>query len=111
MIEHELLASAVLALAERGNPPSHRRHMLTESQVEAFNERRVDLPAAGRQHVLDPLQRAEDDTVLHLHQTATPYGLDDLGIEEHGQGQATGAWELPRWPAGVRAVPTAHSAS
>src|SRR2546426_9959357 len=90
MIQHELLAYAVLALVGRGDTPSHRPHMLTESQVEAFNERRVDLPAAGRQHVLDPLKRAEDDAVLHLHQTAPPYRLDDLCIPEPGQGPPPG---------------------
>src|SRR3989442_12900994 len=95
MIQHELLAYAVLALAERGDTPPHRRHMLTDRQVEAFNERRVDLSAAGRQHVLDPLKRAEDDTVLHLHQTATPYGLDHLCIEEPGQGHPPGLGSCP----------------
>src|SRR4030095_8736195 len=55
-----------------------------------FNEGGVDLPAAGRQHVLDTLARAEDHAVLHLYQTAPPYGLDDLGIEEPGHGPPTG---------------------
>src|ERR1043166_10048364 len=60
-----------------------------------FNEGSVDLPAAGRQHVLDPLERAEDHAVLHLYQTAPPYGLDDLGIEEPGQGHPTGLGSCP----------------
>src|SRR5262245_65857864 len=63
--------------------------MLADSEIEAFNEGGVDLPAAGRQHVLDPLERAEDHAVLHLYQTAPPYGLDHLGIEEPGQGLST----------------------
>src|SRR6266436_7536371 len=69
--------------------------MLADREIEAFNEGGVDLPAACRQHVLDPLKRAENDAVLHLHQTATPYGLDDLYIEEPGQGHPTGLGSCP----------------
>src|SRR5947207_2716237 len=68
MVQSQLLAYAVLALAERGDPPSHRRHMLPDGQVEAFHEGRIDLPAARCQHLLDRLERAEHHAVRHAHQ-------------------------------------------
>src|SRR2546430_13865811 len=111
MIQGELLAYAVLAFAERTDPSSDRGHMLADAQVDALHERRVDLPAAGRQHLLDRLQRAEDDAVAHPDQTPAPHGLDHLRIEELGPGHPAGlrrgtfflaAWWLapPRSPAG-----------
>ncbi len=48
MVKSELMAQPLLAFAQRGDSPSDRRHMLTDGEVEAFNEGRVDLPAAGR---------------------------------------------------------------
>src|SRR6266446_7462801 len=95
LIQHQLLPEARLVFAQRGDATTDRRHMLADSEIEAFNEGGVDLPAAGRQHVLDPLERAEDHAVLHLYQTAPPYGLDDLGIEEPGQGHPTGLGSCP----------------
>jgi len=80
----QLLPHAVLALAERADPPSHRRHMLADGQVEALHERGVDLPAAGRQHLLDRLKRATHDPVSHVDQAPAPHGLDHLGVEQAG---------------------------
>ena len=57
MIQGELLPQAVLALAQRIDTPPNRGDMLAEAEVEAFHKRRIDLPAAGRQHLLDRLQR------------------------------------------------------
>src|SRR5262249_49672126 len=59
--------------------------MLADTEVEALNEGGVDLPAAGRQHLLDGLQRAEHDPVSHADQTAPPHCLDHLRIEEFRQ--------------------------
>src|SRR3989442_11476758 len=95
MIQDELLAYAVLALAERADLSSDRRHMLADGQVDALHERRVNLPAAGRQHLLDRLQRAEHDAVLHVDQAPAPYGLHYLRIEQTRQGHPAG---LGRWP-------------
>ena len=72
MGQGELLPHAVLALAQRADPPSHRRHMRADGQVEALHERRIALPAAGRQHLLARLQRAAHDPVLHADQTPLP---------------------------------------
>src|SRR5262245_38768232 len=94
MIQCQLLPYAVLAFAERVDAPSHRRHMLADGQVEALHKRRLDLPAAGRQHLLDRVQRAKDDLMPDADQTATSHGLDPLRIEQPGQGPPARFW---RW--------------
>src|SRR3989475_8130516 len=86
VIQSQLLAYAVLALAERGDPTSHRRHMLTDGQVEAFNEGRVDLPAMCGQPLLNSRQRAEDHPMAHSYQAPPAYRLDHLRIEQTRQG-------------------------
>ena len=48
VIPRQLLVSAVLAFAERRHPPPDRSDMLADTEVEAFNEGGVDLPATGR---------------------------------------------------------------
>jgi hypothetical protein len=63
MIQRQLLPQAILALAQHIDPPPHRRDMLADGQVEALHKRRVDLPAAGREHLLDRRKRAEHDPV------------------------------------------------
>ena len=35
VIQHQLLAHARFVFAQRADPPSHRRHMLADGQVEA----------------------------------------------------------------------------
>jgi hypothetical protein len=80
MIQRQLLPQAILALAQRIDPPPNRGDMLAEAEVEAFHEGRIDLPAAGRQYLLDGLQRAEHDPVPHPYQTTAPHGLDHLRI-------------------------------
>ena len=42
--ERQLVAQPVFTLAERSDPTTDGRHMLAEVEVEAFNERCVDLP-------------------------------------------------------------------
>src|SRR2546426_9189508 len=82
MIQRQLLPPALLALAQRIDTPPHRRDMLPDGQVEALHKRRVDLPAAGREHLLDRLEGAKHDAVCHADQPAPPYGLDHLRIEQ-----------------------------
>ena len=89
MVQNELLPHAVLTLAEGGHPSPHRGDMLADAEVDALDEGGVDLPAAGRQHLLDRLKRAEYDPVLHADQTPAPHGLDHLCIEQLGQGLST----------------------
>jgi hypothetical protein len=57
MVQNELLPQALLPLAEGGHPSPHRGDMLADAQVDALDEGGVDLPAAGRQYLLDRLQR------------------------------------------------------
>ena len=86
MVQSELLAQPLLAFAQRGDSPSDRRHMLTDGEVEAFNEGGGDLPAAGRSHLVDGLQGPEDHPVAHAHQAPPAYRLDHLRIEQLGEG-------------------------
>src|SRR5215470_7890241 len=82
MIQDELLPQAVLTLAECGHPSPHRGHMLAHRQVEALNERGIDLAAQGRQHGIDGLQGAKHHTMMHLRQTPAPHRLHHLRVEE-----------------------------
>src|SRR5262249_60287533 len=52
-IQGQLLAYTVLTLAERGDPTSHRRHMLTDGQVEALHQGRVEVPALAAPPLVD----------------------------------------------------------
>jgi hypothetical protein len=45
MVEGQLVAYALLAFAERGDPPTDCRHMLADAKVDPLDERGVDLPA------------------------------------------------------------------
>src|SRR6516162_467681 len=90
-----LLQQPVLALAQRADPPSHRRHMLADGQVEALHECRLDLPAAGRQHLLDRLQRAKRSCPSSLR-------LNTRGLpDDHHKGKKA----YPRGPSGPPSGP------
>jgi hypothetical protein len=94
VIQRQLLSQIVLALAQGHDTSSHSGHMLTNRQVDAFDERRIDLPAVGRQHLLDGLQSAEDHAVREVHLTPPARGLDHLCIEQLRQGHSAcfGSW-------------------
>jgi len=79
---HQLVPHAVLPLAQRGDTTPDCRHTLPEVQVEPLDKGRLDLPATGRQHLLDGLQGAEHHAGAHADQTPAPHGLDHLGIEQ-----------------------------
>ena len=55
--------------------------MLAEGEVHALNEGGIDLPATGRQHLLDRFKRAAHDPVPHPYQTPPPHGLHHLRRE------------------------------
>ena len=74
VIQGQLLAQAVLAFAEGGNASTDGGHMLADGEVHALNEGGIDLPATGRQHLLDRFKRAE-------HDPAPPHGLHHLRRE------------------------------
>src|SRR5437016_4671144 len=56
--------------------------MLTDGQVEAFHEGRVEVPAVRGQHLLHSHQRAEDHPMTHAHQTPAAHRLDHLGVAQ-----------------------------
>src|SRR5215510_8090468 len=60
--------------------------MLSDGEVEAFHESRVDLPATGCQHLLHGLKRSEDHPVTDAYQAPVPRRFDDLRIEQLGPG-------------------------
>ena len=89
MVQGQLLAQAVLALAQCGNATPNRRHMLADAQVEAFNERGVDAPATRRSHVLDGFQSAKHHPVPDTDETTPTGGFDHLRIQQPGQRHPT----------------------
>ena len=64
--QRQLLAQPVFTLTRRGAAPSHRCHALAQAQIEPLDKSRVDLPAAGGQHLLHRRLRANDHVVFHL---------------------------------------------
>src|ERR687886_128505 len=93
MVESQLLPQPLLALTQRADPSPNRGHMLAEGQVEALHERRIDLPTAGSQHLLDGLKCTEYDPVSHAHQAPPAYGLDHLGVEQLRQRHPARLWQ------------------
>jgi hypothetical protein len=74
LAQGELLPQASFPFAERVHPTADGGHMLADREVEALHKGRVDLPAAGRSHLLDGLQGSEDHPVAHPHQAPPAYG-------------------------------------
>jgi hypothetical protein len=50
--QRQLLTEAVFALTRRGTAPSHRRHALTQAEIEPLHKGRVNSPAAGSEDLL-----------------------------------------------------------
>ena len=94
----QLVPHAVFPLAQRGDPPPYCGHTLPDVQVEPLDEGRIDLPATGRQPLLDGLTRAAPDPVPHPHQTTAPHGLDHLRLEQLRERHPArlGRWALRR---------------
>jgi hypothetical protein len=85
LIEHQLVAQAILALTERHDAPSHGCHMLADRHVDALDEGGVNLPARRCQRLLDSLPGTEDDPVADACHTPAPVPFDHLCIEQRGQ--------------------------
>jgi hypothetical protein len=81
LIEGALVPYARLAFTQRDEAPADSSHMLPNREVDALNERRVDLPARGGEHPVDSGQGAEHQAVAHAHQPTSAIRLDDLRIE------------------------------
>src|SRR2546428_8440071 len=84
------LAYAVLALAERGAPPSTRRPLRTDGPGEACKEGRVARPARRGPPLLHRRQRAADHPMAHADQAPPAYRLDPLRLEQPRQGSPAG---------------------
>ena len=82
LIQGQLLAQAHFVFTQWADPTADRRHMLTDVEMQALHEGRVDLPAAGREHLLDRLEGAKHDAVCHADQTAPPHSLDHLRVKQ-----------------------------
>src|SRR5712691_463790 len=95
-LEHyQLLPHAILPLAERGDTTPYGRHPLPDVQVEPLDKGRIDLPATGRQHLLDGLKGSEHHAVAHADETPTPYGLTTCAYSNWGRGIQRGLGDGP----------------
>jgi len=80
LVHGQLLSQTCLVFAERINPTADRRHMLPDVEVEALHQRRIDLPAVGRQHPLARFKGTKHHSVRDAHHAPPARGLDDLGV-------------------------------
>jgi len=96
VVHSHLLPQALLSLAERGDATPNCRHMLAQAEVEALDEGGIDLPAAGRQHLLHRLQGAKHDPMPHADQTAPAGRFDHLRLQQLGPRHPArlGGWSL-----------------
>ena len=101
---------AILALAPRGDPASHRGHPLTDVQVQPCHKYDVALAAQRGQHRLDRRQRAEDDPVCHADHTPTPVLLYHLRIQQPRPRHPAWLGRGPKGPRALRLVPHAAMA-
>jgi hypothetical protein len=69
MLHGQLLPQPIFALAERADTPANRGHMLAAGQVEAFDKRRVALPAVRGEPLLDRLKGPAHDAVMDAEHT------------------------------------------
>jgi hypothetical protein len=87
--QHHLLTQAVLALAQRGDPTSNRRHMLADAEVQALNEGRIALPATHRSDLRNRFSGAKHPPVRDTDQTTPAGRFDHLRIQQPGQRHPT----------------------
>src|SRR5262249_21003864 len=83
--QRQLLPQARFAPAQGVDPAPDRRYALADVEVEPFDKRGVDGPAASRQDLFDGQPGAEHHAVPDAHETPTPVRLDDLRIAQRGQ--------------------------
>jgi hypothetical protein len=88
--QNSLLASPRFLFTQGVNPTPDGGDMLPDVQIQALNQRRVDLPAVLGQDCLDRLQGAQHHPMTHPHQTPPAHRLDPLRIEPRRQGPPAG---------------------
>ena len=67
VVQGQLLAYPHHTFAQGRHPPANGGHMLANSEVDALEEGRIDLPAVCGQHLVDPRQGAEPHARTHCH--------------------------------------------
>jgi len=103
LIPYPLLPPAVRACAQRRAPPSHRRDMLADAAVEAFDERRSALPATGRPPLRNRRPRAAPAPLVPPSPAPPAYRLEPLGLEPRWPGHPAGRGRGPGGlPTGAR---------
>jgi hypothetical protein len=55
--------------------------VVADRQVEALDERRIDVPTLRGEHLRDPSQGTEDDPETHENEPAAAVRFNDLRIE------------------------------
>jgi hypothetical protein len=94
MVERQLLTSAVCPLAQRRGSAPDGRYRLAEAASDPLHKRGIDLTPQWAEHLLDRLDRAEHDAVLHVDEVPASHRLDHLRIEQLWPGHPAG---LGRW--------------
>src|SRR5215813_10195143 len=104
MVQGQLLAHAVLALAQRVDPTPYRGYPLANIKIQSLDKGGIDLPAIGSEDLLDRVQRAEYHPVFHHNDPLTSILLDDLRIEQPRQRHSAGLgqWALVLAALGLR---------
>jgi hypothetical protein len=81
LVQGQLLADALLAFAQGHNTPPDGGHGLAGRQVDALNERGVDVPTPWGYKLFDAHLLTEHHSLAHLNQPSASAFLDDLQIE------------------------------
>jgi hypothetical protein len=86
LIQRQLLADALRAFAQGHDVPPDGGHVLADRQVDALNERGIDVLFLWGLHVFDARLRAEHYAMAHLNQPSASVFPDNLRIESLWQG-------------------------
>jgi hypothetical protein len=86
LIQGQLPGCALLAFAQGHDAPPDGGHVLADRQVEALNERALDVLTRWGQKAVDASLRAEYHTMAPRIQPSASIFLDDLRIDSPWQG-------------------------
>src|SRR2546430_8261192 len=89
------ILQARFSLTKHVDPAPERGDALADVQVQPFDKRGIDGPAASRQHLLNGEPGAKHHAVCDADEAPTPIRLDNLSIEQLGQRHPT---RLQSWP-------------
>ena len=80
LIQSHLLGQAGRGAGEGIDPSTQAGHVLADTQIQPFNEGRVDLPAVGSQMLADEVAGTKHNPPGDRDQTTASPFLDDLDI-------------------------------